>query len=239
MKPEVLRKISLLLVAAACWFAAHSPHALGEGGRSAAPDASLEHWRSGLENDEREVYVKRREIVQAVDLEPGMIAADIGAGTGLFTRLFAEQVGPSGRVYAVDISRSGLDKLMQLAEAANLHNIVPVLDSDTDVHLPAGSIDVAYLCDVYHHFDHPREMLRSIYRALKPGGRLVLVDFERIPGKSPQWILEHVPERFAKPAVMRDFEDAGFRFVEEPRFLAINYFVRFERPQADTLTTTR
>jgi ubiquinone/menaquinone biosynthesis C-methylase UbiE len=199
-------------------------------GSAISADPDLEKWRSGLEYEGREVYNKRLEIVQAMKLKPGMTVADIGAGTGLFTRLFAKAVEPSGRVYAVDVSSASVDKLMKLAKSQGLDNVTGVVNGDKDVRLPPDSIDVVYLCDSYHHFDHPAEMLKSIMSSLKPGGKVVLVDFERIPGKSPKWILEHVKHN--KEQVVQQFKDAGFAYQKEKRFMAQNYFVIFRRPQA-------
>jgi len=197
---------------------------------SLVPGFVLSEWKSGLEHDGREVYDKRIQIVDAVGLRPGMTVADIGAGTGLFARLFAQRVGPTGRVYATDVSRWAVVKTTVLARAEHLGNLTAVVNGEADTGLPPESLDVAFLCDVYHHFDKPWTMLHSIYRSLKPGGRLVLVDYDRVPGRSPAWILEHVPARFDKASVLRDFEEAGFRLRDEETFLSENYLVVFQRP---------
>jgi ubiquinone/menaquinone biosynthesis C-methylase UbiE len=190
-------------------------------------DPDVLRWKSELENDEREVYAKRMEITAAVGLKPGMAVADVGAGSGLFTRLFAKAVGPGGRVYAVDISKPLLDYVMQTAKQRRLGNVTGILDTADDTKLPESSIDLAYVCDTYHHFEHPQKVLASIRKALRPGGRLVVVDFERIEGKSPKWLLEHV--RAGKDTVKSEIEAAGFRFGGEKKFLRENYFVEFRR----------
>jgi len=184
-------------------------------------------WQSALENDEREVYRERHRILAAVGLKPGMSVADVGSGTGVFTRLFATAVGPGGRVYAVDISKPLLDHVMQTAKEQRLGNITGILDTADDTLLPEGSVDLVYVCDTYHHFEHPQKVLASIAKALRPGGTLVIVDFERIEGKSPRWLLEHV--RAGKATVESEIEAAGFRFVAEKKFLKENYFVVFRR----------
>lgn len=184
-------------------------------------------WRNALEHEGREVYDHRREIVAAVGLAPGQSVADVGAGTGLFTRLFAAQVGPQGRVYAVDIARSFVEGNLQRARSAGLGNVIGIVSDQSDTRLPAASVDAAFICDVYHHFEQPQATLASIRRALRPGGALVIVDYERIPGTSPAWVLGHV--RGGKEQFRREIEAAGFRFVEEPKLMRDSYLLRFTR----------
>jgi ubiquinone/menaquinone biosynthesis C-methylase UbiE len=186
-----------------------------------------DEWQSRFETEQREVYVRRHAIVAAVAPRPGMAIADVGAGTGLFTRLFAAQVGVSGRVYAIDIAREFVEGTVRRAKEEGHGNVVGVESDQDSVRLPAGSIDLAFACDAYHHFERPREMLASIRGALRPGGALVIVDFERIPGESPDWVLRHV--RAGKREVRREIEAAGFRFVEEVPLMRENYFLRFRR----------
>ena len=102
-----------------------------------------------------------------------------------------------------------------------------ILDTADDTKLPESSVDLVYICDTYHHFEHPQKVLASIRKALRPGGRLIIVDFERIEGKSPKWLLEHV--RAGKDTVRSEIEAAGFRFTGEKKFLRENYFIVFER----------
>jgi predicted methyltransferase len=190
-------------------------------------DPDFDYWLGVFERDGREVYDRRGEIVEAVELRQGMIVADIGAGTGLFTRLFASAVGETGRVFAVDVSRSFVENIRRRAEADGLQNVEGVVSTQTDVSLPPGIVDLAFLCDTYHHFEQPTVTLRSIHAALRPGGQLVIVDFRRVAGESPDWVMGHV--RAGKDAVIREVEAAGFRFIEERGFLRQNYFLRFER----------
>jgi predicted methyltransferase len=220
-----------VLAIAACVLAATVAHKAFDAGAGAfLPRVLLAQWKSGLEHDGREVYDRRIEIVDAVGLRPGMAVADIGTGTGLFARLFAQRVGPAGRVYATDVSRWAVLKTSVLAHAEHLGNVTTIVNDDNDAGLAAGSIDVAFVCDAYHHFSRPWGMLKSIYRALRPGGRVVIVDYDRVPGRSPAWILEHVPARFDKATVRQDLEDAGFRFRDEETFLSESYLLVFQRP---------
>jgi ubiquinone/menaquinone biosynthesis C-methylase UbiE len=167
--------------------------------------------------------------VEAVGLKPGMVVADVGAGTGLFTRLFAGAVGPEGHVYAVDITPRFLEHIRETCRTAGKRNVTPVLCSPDSVDLPANSVDVAYVCDTYHHFEFPHRTLASLERAIKPGGRLVVIDFRRVPGESSEWILNHV--RAGQDVVEKEITAAGFVKENEVKgLLKENYFVIFTRP---------
>jgi ubiquinone/menaquinone biosynthesis C-methylase UbiE len=188
---------------------------------------SYERWQRSLEGEGREVYERRDAIVAAVGLRAGMAVADIGAGTGLFTRLFAEKVGPGGRVYAVDIAEEFLRGIERRARGDKQTNIVTVHSTQADPKLAESSVDLVFICDAYHHFEQPKLVLAAISRALRPDGTLVVIDYERIPGVSGAWVLQHV--RGGKDDFRREIEAAGFRFVEEVRLMQENYFLRFTR----------
>ncbi|HID24785.1 MAG TPA: methyltransferase domain-containing protein, partial [Planctomycetaceae bacterium] len=187
-----------------------------------------------FEREGREVYDLRHQIVEACGIRPGMAVADIGAGTGLFTRLFAEKVRPSGRVYAVDISKPFVDYILETSRKAGLNNVQGVVCTPTSCRLPRASIDLAFICDAYHHFEFPYKTMRSIYRALKPGGEVVLVEFKREKGKSLDWILKHV--RAGKETFRWEIELCGFEFLEERTFPAMkkSYFLRFRKSNRTT-----
>jgi len=187
----------------------------------------VERWSKGLEREDREVYAKRNEILAATGVKPGMAVADVGSGSGLFTRLFARAVGPGGRVYAVDISRELLEHVARTAKKEGLDNVITVLDTATDTKLPESSVDLVYICDTYHHFEQPGPVLASIRKALRAGGRMVVVDYERIPGVTPPSRIEHL--RLDKQTAIREIEAAGFRLVEEKKLMRENYFVVFQR----------
>jgi predicted methyltransferase len=178
-----------------------------------------------FEVESREVYARRQEIVRACGLKPGMAVADVGAGTGLFTRLFAQEVGPAGKVYAVDIAPRFVAHVEKTCKDAGLANVRGVVCTPTSVELPEGSVDLVFICDTYHHFEFPQRTLASIHRALRPGGRVVLVDFQRIPGKSSEWVLGHV--RAGQEVFVKEVEAAGFKQAGEEKFLKENYLVRF------------
>jgi SAM-dependent methyltransferase len=202
-------------------------------------NADVGFWVSRFEAESREVYKNREQVMQAAGVEPGMHVADIGAGTGFFTELFARRVGPAGRVYAVDITPNFLRHIAERAEQQGLFNVVTVLCSDTSASLPAGAIDLAFICDTYHHFEQPARTLASIHRALRPGGWLVIVDFDRQAGKSRQWVLDHV--RAGLDVFRAEITAAGFEFADRPAapWLSENYLVRFRKPSEAAAPASR
>lgn len=189
-----------------------------------APD--FQAWVLRFERPGREVYDQRHQIIEATGVEPGMTVADVGAGTGLFTRLFSEQVGPAGKVYAVDISRVFIDNILKHGREQGQDNITGIVNTAEDVLLPPGSIDIAFICDTYHHFEKPLAMMQSIHRALKPKGQVIVVDFRKIPGESTPWVMSHV--RADQSRVVEEIESVGFRLIEDEQLLRTNYFLRFE-----------
>lgn len=192
-------------------------------------DLDVDAYVERFEGESRAVYASRQAITEALGLSPGDAIADIGAGTGFFSFLFAEKVGAEGRVHAVEISPGFLEHLRREASQRAPDRVRVVEATPRSVSLPEQSIDTAFLCDVYHHFEHPFDSLASLHTALRPGGSLVLIDFERIPGQSPEWLLEHV--RAGREVFQAEIESAGFRLVEEIVIdgLEDNYFLRFER----------
>lgn len=194
-------------------------------------DARLDpnEWINRFEVESREVFTARQAIVRTVGFKPGNIVADIGAGTGLYTVLFAHAASPNGWVYAVDIAPRFVEHIATRAAEAGITNVTPVLCTQTSVSLPPASIDVAFVCDTYHHFEHPADTLASIHQALRPAGRLVVVDFKREEGVSSEWVMSHV--RAGKEVVIEEIEAAGFRLLVEPQLpgLAENYLLIFQR----------
>jgi ubiquinone/menaquinone biosynthesis C-methylase UbiE len=193
------------------------------------PELDVQDWRRRFESDSREVYAARQQVLAACHIQPGDRVADVGAGTGFYTLLFAKAVGPDGWVVPVEVSTKFLEFLNQRATQQGVTNITPVLGSDRSINLPPNSLNLVFICDTYHHFEYPQEILASIHRSLRDGGALVIVDYERIPGKSSAWTLGHV--RAGKEGVRREIEAAGFEFVEEvkiPKFRE-TYFLRFRK----------
>jgi ubiquinone/menaquinone biosynthesis C-methylase UbiE len=191
------------------------------------PDLQASAWVERFEREGREIYDLRERIVASARPRRGAAVADIGAGTGLFVPLLSEAVGAGGKVYAVDIVPAFLDHIRRRSQESGLRNVTTVLGTERSVELPEHAIDLAFVCDVYHHFEYPQDSLASIRRALRPGGQLFLVEFKRIPGQSPDWILNHV--RAGEEVVTAEIEAAGFRRVERFDFLQDNYVLRFRK----------
>jgi ubiquinone/menaquinone biosynthesis C-methylase UbiE len=192
------------------------------------PQADVQKFVEQWESQSRDVYVKRQEIVRAVGLRPGDCVADIGAGTGLFTFFFAEQVGAKGIVYAVDISPAFEKYIAEQAKQRKQEGIVkPVLNTPDSVELPADSIDVAFLCNTYHHFEHPEKMLASMHHALRRDGRLVVIDFDLSAGS--EFVKKRA--RAAKEVYFREIAAAGFEQINVKNAPAIkdNFYVEFRR----------
>ena len=186
-----------------------------------------QQWVNTFERRGREVYEMRHNIVTATGVRPGMAVADIGAGTGLFTRLFAPAVTPGGKVYAVDISSTFIDNILRTSREQGLTNVEGIVNTPRDTGLPAGSIDLAFITATYHHFEYPASMLASIHHALRTGGRLVVIDFRRDPRISSRWVMGHV--RGDKATTIREIQSAGFHLVEEKPLLRTNYFLVFSK----------
>jgi len=181
-----------------------------------------------FEKEGRDVFTYRKEVVGALGLKPGMAVADVGAGTGLFTRMFSPLVGEAGKVFAVDISDEFVNHVEKAAQQQKMRNIVGVVCTPDSVELPAESVDLVFICDTYHHFEFPHKTMRSIHKALKPRGQVVLIDFHRIKGASSDWVMSHV--RAGQEVFAKEITDAGFKQVEEKKdLLKESYFVRFEK----------
>jgi FkbM family methyltransferase len=195
-----IRGLSLALLVAAAWppvaaqtpgYTAGAASADGIGKRYMGREISqVMGWQGAawLEREEREKEERTDLLLQALELQPGMVVADIGAGTGYLSRRMAGAVAPSGRVLAVDAQPQMVALLRGAAQREGLDNVVASLAQETDVGLPPASVDLAVMVDVYHELAFPREVVASIVQALKPGGRLVIVEYRaedaRVPIKS-------------------------------------------------------
>jgi ubiquinone/menaquinone biosynthesis C-methylase UbiE len=195
------------------------------------PDLDVSAWQKRLEREGREVFERRAAILEASGITAGMTVADVGAGTGLFSLLMAKRVGPQGQVLAVDIAPRFLAHIEAAAREHGVKNVRTVRGDARVAPLGASSVDLIFVCDTYHHFEYPRSMNASLWKALRPGGTLVLIDFRRVKGQSAPWILEHV--RAGQEVFTRELEAAGFQKVEELPLLKENYFLRFRKPLPD------
>ncbi|MBF8268808.1 MAG: ubiE 1, partial [Gammaproteobacteria bacterium] len=157
-----------------------------------APDLDIQVWVDRFEGEGREVFDYRNDIIAAIGLQPGQQVADVGAGTGLFVPLLADKVGVGGKVYAVDITPKFIEHIQKKIQERGLTQVETVLNDEHSAGLPEHSVDVVFTSDVYHHFAYIEDMLASIRSALRPGGQFIVVDYDKIPGKSSEFILQHV-----------------------------------------------
>ena len=159
-----------------------------------------------LERPERESEEAPSRAVEALDLKPGMVAADIGAGSGYYSVRMARKVGPTGKVFATDIQAGMLDILKRRMTAEGIANVVPVLGAPDDPRLPAGSIDLALMVDVYHELAAPQVFVRRLRDALKPDGRLVLIEFRK---EDPRVPIQEV-HKMSVDLVRRELDADGY-----------------------------
>ncbi len=189
--------------------------------------ADVAHWQAVFDDPARDAWQKPAEVVGALGLRAGACVADLGAGTGYFSRYLAAAVGPTGTVLAVEPEPNLVAHLRARAEREGTDNVVPVLASADNPRLPAGGVDVLLVVDTYHHIDHRIAYFRRVRRALRPDGRIAIVDWQKreLPvGPS----LDH---KLAREQVLDEMQQAGYVFAAEPAdVLPYQYFLVF-RPR--------
>jgi ubiquinone/menaquinone biosynthesis C-methylase UbiE len=184
--------------------------------------ANSKDYIATLDDPARDAYQKPHEVVQALALKDGERVADIGAGSGYFALRFARHVGTAGRVYAVDINPDMILHLNERVRDAGLDNVRTVLARPEDPLLAAASVDRIFICDTWHHVPGHAAYLERLRQALKPGGQIVIIDFQKkeTPGAPMEM-------RIAREDVVREFQQAGFRLAREETFLPYQYFLIF------------
>jgi ubiquinone/menaquinone biosynthesis C-methylase UbiE len=182
------------------------------------------HGAGWLERASREEEEHSSEVIAFMKLENGDVVADIGCGTGYFGRRIAKEVAPDGKVYGVDIQPEMLEMLKEFCEKEDIDNLEPVLGTETDPKLPKGELDWMILVDVYHEFQQPEPMLAKMREALKPDGRVALLEY-RLHGETASHIkLEH---RMSVEQVLAEWNAAGFELVDLQEFLPSQHFFIF------------
>jgi SAM-dependent methyltransferase len=178
-----------------------------------------------LTRDSRNREEEPAKLMKALDLKPGQTVCDLGCGNGFYTLKLADAVGPTGKVYAVEIQQEMLDLLAQRAAKTDHKNITPILGTVADPKLPDNSCDLVLLVDVYHEIDHPVEVLSAIRKSLTKTGRLVLVEFrtedENVPIKP-----EH---KMSKAQILKEIPANGFKLVKQYDDLPWQHVMYFER----------
>lgn len=178
-----------------------------------------------LDAPDRDLWQRPDQIMDALGVADGSVVADIGAGSGWFTIRLARRVGPQGLVYAEDVQTEMINAISRRVSREGLNNVKPVLGLKNDPRLPAQSLDAALMVDAYHEIENRVAVLSSLARALKPQGRIGVVDF-RLDGTGPGPSIE---ERVSPDVVIKDATQAGLRLIRQEPFLPFQYFLIFSK----------
>ncbi len=178
-----------------------------------------------LEGPDRDQWQMPGQIMDALGIAEGSVVGDLGVGGGWFTIRLARRVGPNGLVYAQDIQRQMIEATSRRVAREDLHNVRTVLGTPLDPRFPAASLDAVLIVDTYHELEDPVALLRNTAAALKPQGRIGIVDFKK-DGLGPGPALE---ERVDPDTVIRDAEAAGLRLQRREAFLPYQFFLVFAR----------
>jgi ubiquinone/menaquinone biosynthesis C-methylase UbiE len=214
--------ILILVVCAVLPAAAEPPRQYK--GRTIAPimGAAAADW---LDREDREKYEQPEKVLDALQISPGMMIADIGAGIGYFSLRAARRVGRTGRVLAVEVQPEMLNLLKKNSDREKVFNVDLILGTETDPQLPTSTVDLALMVDVYHELQYPEEMVSNIRKALKPDGRLVLVEYRgedaAVPIKP-----EH---KMTAEQVLKEIEPMGFRLQRRFDFLPWQHIFVFTK----------
>jgi predicted methyltransferase len=185
----------------------------------------------------RDTWQHPREVMDALELKSGSAVADVGCGNGYFTFRLADRVGATGKVYAVDIMADRIQKVRERATEKRLAQIIAVVGDPDDPHLPASSLDAILVVNAYHEFRAYDAMLGHLLAALKPGGRLVVIDYAAEPGKPRSEYMDH--HRISPELVQREVGRDGFQLIRREEDISVPggsrklFFLIFARPQLD------
>lgn len=181
------------------------------------------YWTKVFDDPKRDAWQKPAELIAALHIPTGATVVDLGAGTGYFARYLSRAVGPDGAVLAVEVEPRMVAFLLTRAEREQLANVAPLLASFDNPRLPRASADLILIADTYHHLDHRRRYLPLLARALRPGGRVAIVDWK--PGTLPEG---PEPGHKLPPAqVVAEMQAAGFALVGQPDMLPYHYVLIF------------
>jgi ubiquinone/menaquinone biosynthesis C-methylase UbiE len=186
----------------------------------------------GLSNPERDKTQNPGKLVKDIGVAPGMTVADVGTGIGYMLPFLSRAVGPTGKVIAEDIFDDFLEGARQRSQSAKLANVTFVKGTATDPKLPEGQVDLVLALDVYHHFDYPDKMLAAISKALKPGGRLAIVEYYKRPEAMPNGrAMTHI--RLDMADVIKEIEANKFHLVSEKEFVKnVQYILVLEKSES-------
>ncbi|HEY9642302.1 MAG TPA: methyltransferase domain-containing protein [Coleofasciculaceae cyanobacterium] len=209
----------------------HNPDGIGKFylGREIAQ--VMGHEGAGwLERPSRELEERPEAAIAALNLQPNDTVADIGAGTGYFSFRISRLV-PEGKVFAVDVQPEMIDILNFLKQEAQITNVEPILGSATDPHLPANSINLAILVDAYHEFEYPQEVMTGVFQALKPNGRVVLLEYR---GENPLIPIKGL-HKMTQRQVKKEMRAIGFTWQETQDLLPQQHLMVFRKPAQESI----
>ncbi len=216
--------VAVSVLAAMAMLVGSLPLAIEASPQDAPPTGSRTGYIRSLESPSRQEWQKPDQVVERLQLKSGQRVAEIGSGSGYFVVRFARAVGETGKVYAADIDSDMLNYLKWRAGKEELANIELVEATPDDPKLAGSSVDMVFICNTIHHIDNRDRYYPNISRALREGGRMVIVDFYKRPlpvGPSPRM-------KIARRDMIEEIEQAGFHLVEEYDFLPHQYFLVFE-----------
>lgn len=195
-------------------------------------EENAEVFVDSMEVGDRELYAARDAVLAAAKIPAGARVADIGAGTGLYSLMFAAAAGANGVVYAVDIEPRFLKLINQRAADLDHENVVAVLGRETDITLPAGSVDVAFIADTYHYFTDRAAIMKTVREALSGDGRLVIIDYDLTAENAGDG--KHGYVRFGKAGLVNEIQSFGFELIDEPKVEGLKefYMVTFRKSAA-------
>lgn len=182
--------------------------------------SGAEHWAHVFDDPKRDEWQKPHEVIQALALKPDAVVADIGSGTGYFAVRLANMV-PNGRVYGVDIEPDMVKYLSERAKREKRDNVIAIAGAPADPRLPEKA-DLILMVDVFHHIEDRPAYFRKLQAALKPGGRIAIIDFRLDSADGPPKAARIAPER-----VIREVKRAGYALAKQYRFLPNQYFLVF------------
>ncbi|WP_345156483.1 class I SAM-dependent methyltransferase [Pontibacter saemangeumensis] len=178
---------------------------------------------------DRSTRLEEENSLRAIDnmlLNPQSVVADIGAGTGFYTFKIAEKV-PKGKIYAVELQDAFVSELKKRRQELGLRNVEVVKGGEKNINVPDASLDLAFMVDVYHELEYPQEMLQAIYRALKPDGKLLLLEYR---AEDPNLSIREL-HKMTVEQVTKELEANGFKLFRREDFLPIQHFLMFEKTE--------
>ncbi|HKE26825.1 MAG TPA: methyltransferase domain-containing protein [Bryobacteraceae bacterium] len=218
-----------LALAAAVFAAAASAQVATKANQNYQTPEGRKAIAAGLSNPERDQQQRPGVLIHEMGLQPGMTVADVGTGIGYMLPFLSKRAGPQGHVIAEDIFDDFLSAARQAADTQGLTNVTFVKGTETSPNLPEAQVDMALVLDVYHHFNYPEKMLAGLHQGLKPGGKLVIVEYyKRESAMKGGGALTHI--RLDMPDVIKEVEANHFHLLEEKELARdVQYMLILER----------